>query len=187
MAAKLQDLHNSPSDRKQFELIEQNLRQLFPHIQNIGFENDYQGVRLSYRTDRSYDPVPAPQESDGVLLSTFLLWRLHTNSNDLLVCLEEPENGLHPILLAERFQLLKKFATPQRQLLVSTQSPEFLRALKAHPLELYKQVRTVEFVPGTGTVVRRFHDFRDAKRLYEQTLDEMHAKWEPIVKNWDAN
>jgi len=59
-AAKLQDLHNSPAERKVFEAIENALCRLFPHIRNIGFENDYLGVRLSYRTDRSYDPIRAP-------------------------------------------------------------------------------------------------------------------------------
>lgn len=187
LAAKLQDLHNSPADRTIFESIESKLRQLFPHIHNIGFENDYLGVRLSYRTDRSYDPVRAPQESDGVLLSTFLLWRLHSVGTDLVICLEEPENGLHPVLLAERFSLLRKFASPERQVLVSTQSPEFLRALKAYPLVLYKQVRLVEFKGGEGTSVQSLRDFRDATKLLEKHLEEMHNHWEPIMKSWDLN
>lgn len=185
-AAKLQDLHNSPADRGVFEAIENALRQLFPHIRNIGFENDYLGVRLSYRTDRSYDPIRAPLESDGVLLATFLLWRLHTASSDLTLCLEEPENGLHPLLLAARFELLKKVASEGRQLLASTHSPEFLRALKAHPTALYKEVRLVTFTPAEGTCVDGLHHYRDATKLIDDYLDEMHERWKPIVEGWDG-
>jgi len=184
VAATLQDLHNSPADRTTFEAIEKALCQLFPHIQAIGFENDFLGVRLSYRTDRSSDPVRAPQESDGVLLATFLLWRLHTTTSDFAVCLEEPENGLHPVLLAERFELLKKVASAGRQLLASTHSPEFLRALKAHPTSLFKEVRLVQFTPGKGTCVECLHHVGDAKKLLEKYLDDMHSRWEPIVKEW---
>lgn len=141
-------------------------------------------MRLSYRTARSYDPVRAPQESDGVLLATFLLWRLHTASNEI-ICLEEPENGLHPVLLAERFQLLKKVAGAERQLLVSTHSPEFLRVLKAHPAALYKEVRLVQFAPGEGTSVHSLHHYREATQLLGQYEDEMHSHWEPVIKEWD--
>jgi predicted ATPase len=184
VAAVLQDLHNSPADRAVFENIEQSLRQLFPHIHNIGFENDYLGVRLSYRTDRSYEPVRASQESDGVLLATFLLWRLLTAGSDMAVCLEEPENGLHPVLLAARFSLLKKMATGGRQLLVSTHSPEFLRALKRHPSELYKEVRLVQPDPAAGTQVRSLVGMGEAKKLIDDYIDEMHERWTPVAEEW---
>lgn len=186
LAAKLQDLQNSPADRAVFEEVERTLCKLFPHIQNIGFENDYQGVRLSYRTDRSDDPVRAPQESDGVLLATFLLWRLLTNESErVTICLEEPENGLHPVLLAERFKFLKNVASEKRQILASTHSPEFLRALKAHPKELYKETRVVEFKPSTGTWIEGLQHYRDATKLHEKYLDAMHEQWEPVIKKWD--
>jgi len=184
LAAKLQDLNNSPADREVFVAIEKALRQLFPHIQSIGFENDYLGVRLSYRTDRSYEPVRAPQESDGVLLATFLLWRLHTASSELTICLEEPENGLHPVLLAERFLLLKTIASKGHQLLASTHSPEFLRALKRHPSELFKEVRLVQFDAATGTEVRSLVGFGEAKKLIDGYMDDMQERWGPIVKEW---
>jgi hypothetical protein len=185
VAATLQDLNNSPADREVFVAIEKSLCQLFPHIKSIGFENDYLGVRLRYRTERSDEPIRAPQESDGVLLATFLLWRLHTAGADMTICLEEPENGLHPILLADRFKLLKMTATGGRQVLTSTHSPEFLRALKRHPSELSTHVRLVEFASSTGTQVRELAGFGEAKKLLERYLEEMHEKWEPIIKEWD--
>jgi predicted ATPase len=96
VAVELQDLQGS--NREVFEAIERAVCVLFPHIKAIGFRTTWQGVRLSFRTDRSDDLIPAPQESDGVLLATFLFWRLYTANPSMKLCLEEPENGLHPFL-----------------------------------------------------------------------------------------
>src|SRR6266478_1818805 len=124
LAAELQALQGSKRDV--FEKIEKAICDLFPHIRSIGFKTDWQGVRLSFMTDRSEDLLPAPQESDGVLIATFLYWRLYTAGGpSLRVCLEEPENGLYPFLLGDRFQLLKNFASGEQgpgpvQILIAT-------------------------------------------------------------------
>src|SRR2546428_293613 len=70
LAAELQALQGSK--REVFERIEKAVCSLFPHIKSIGFKSDWQGVRLAFRTNRSEDLVPAPQESDGVLIATFM-------------------------------------------------------------------------------------------------------------------
>ena len=68
VARELQDLQGS--NRELFQSMETALCQVFPHVKSVGFETDWQGVRLSFTTDRSERPIPAPQESDGVLLAT---------------------------------------------------------------------------------------------------------------------
>jgi len=192
VAAELQALsQGGKQDRETFSSIEAAVSKLFPHIRAIGFKSDRQGVRLSYLTDRSEDPIPGPQESDGVLLATFLFWRLYTGSTSMTVCLEEPENGLHGFLLAERFQALKMFAygeqgRPRVQILVATHSPEFLRALKAHPKALWKQLRIVKFSPGAGTSVKGISNYPEVTHLIEEYLTKVHEEWEPIVKGWAA-
>jgi len=187
VASELQDLQGSK--REVFDAIEKAICTLFPHIRAIGFRSDYRGVRLMFQTDRSEDLVPAPQESDGVLLATFLFWRLYTSGPSLKVCLEEPENGLHPFLLADRFQALKKFARreeglPGIQLLVATHSPEFMRAVRAHPTALWKELRLVSFTAQQGTSVRSLQHFRDATTLIEDYLNEVNRVWDPVVRAW---
>ena len=143
-------------DRSTFTRIEQDLSKLFPHIRTIGFKSDYQGVRLTYMTDRSEDPIPAPQEADGVLLSTFLLWRLHTAHSGHCVCLEEPENGIHFRLLKDRLNLLRSFSRPADahrpplQVLVATQSKELVSFLLDDD---YPSIRLVDFDKDKGTSV----------------------------------
>jgi len=187
VGVELQDLQGS--NRPLFEIIEKAVGKLFPHIKAIGFRSDYRGVRLSFRTDRSEDLIPAPQESDGVLLATFLFWRLYTASSSTKVCLEEPENGLHPFLLAERFQALKNFAhgiggLPGVQLLVATHSPEFLRAVRAHPQALWNEIRLVEFASGVGTSVRGLKNYPEAAHLIDDYLRQVQEKWKPIIEGW---
>ncbi|MFZ0962431.1 MAG: ATP-binding protein [Terriglobia bacterium] len=187
VAVELQDLQGS--SREVFEAIEGAVCGLFPHIKAFGFRTDWRGVRLTFRTDRSEDLIPAPQESDGVLLATFLFWRLYTAKSSMKVCLEEPENGLHAFLLAERFQALKNFAygsggLPGVQLLVATHSPEFLRAVKSHKQALWNEIRLVEFTPGAGTSVRGLKDYREAANLIEEYLVQVQEKWKPIIEGW---
>lgn len=172
VAKVLQELQGD--DRATFTEIEDSLRKLFPHIKTIGFKSDWPGIRLQFTTDRSEDPIPAPQESDGVLLGVFLLWRLYSANPPICICLEEPENGLHPHLLGDRFETLKKFAYPDGkngepvQVLVATHSRELLRLVRAHHSVLFKQLRTVRFSPRSGTLVGRPSNFKEAKGLFDK-------------------
>ena len=163
LAAELQRLQGE--DRATFTKIEQHLNKIFPHIQTIGFRSDYQGIRLTYMTNRSQIPVPAPQEADGVLLSTFLLWRLYTGGPNLHVCLEEPESGMHPSLLKSRLKLLESFTQARDdrehtlQISIATQSGRL-----AHDLieENYPCLRITEYIDAEGTVVRKPTKHADA-------------------------
>ena len=119
----------------------------------------------------------------------YLLWRLYTGSPGFQICLEEPENGLHPFLLADRFRLLKAFAYGEEseaavQLLVATHSPEFLRQVKAHPQALWQEIRLVEFEEENGTSVRPLNSFREATKLIEHYLDHIHERWIPVIDAW---
>lgn len=183
LALELQSLQGA--DRPTFSSIEADLASTFPHIRSLGFKADWQGVRITYSTTRSEDPVPAPLESDGVLLATFLLWRLHTGGQSIRVCLEEPESGLHPDLIEARFALLKRFADPTRgahavQILVSTQSKEFVRSVKSHPAEFTRILRSVEFDPEVGTTAGGFAHYPDTARFADRYLDNT------VVRGTDA-
>ena len=180
LALVLQDLQGT--QREVFENIERKVREIFPHVKSIGFQAGPQGKRLSFMTTRSDSLVPAPQEADGVLLATFLCWRLYTAVPPITICLEEPENGFYPDLLKARYELLRSFTdreTAQPQILVATHSLEFLRILKAHHSE-FPMVRAVEFDQYHGTKVERLSDFREAANFFEHILEGesvLPSKW----------
>ena len=168
-------------DRDLFQAIEQQLSSIFTHIRFINFRSERFGVGLAFTTDRSEDLVPATQESDGVLLTLFLIWRLWTAPPNFIVCLEEPENGVHPYLLGERFQLLKKFTDggggrKPVQILVATHSSALLRSIedKAEALEI---VRAVEFDPDKGTKVHKLSAMDHIDTLLDAFKNNLGELW----------
>ncbi len=168
-------------DRVIFGKIEQELHHLFDHIDSINFEEKGLGVRLAFTTTRSTRVVPAPLESDGVLHSLFLLYRLYTGGPGMSFCLEEPENGTHPYLLEGRYKLLKRFAAREsavrtNHLLVATHSPDLLTAIES-PQEAVDVVRVVERDPQEGTKIHRLGDSEEVELLLEAFRGNVGELW----------
>ena len=169
------------SDRESFTRIEEGLQKLHDHIRSIGFKADWRGVGLTYRTTRSSLETSASLESDGVLLSTFLLWRVHTAPANFKLCLEEPENGVHLSLLPERYQLLKEFALPTEdhpnmQILVATHSRDFLNAIPSRN-DILREVRVVEFDPDSGSSIHALNHYREIDQLLTEFKHKMGDLW----------
>lgn len=165
-------------DRRLFEAIEQELSRIFPHIRLINFQSERFGVGLAFTTNRSEDLVPASQESDGVLLTTFLLWRLFTGSPSFKLCFEEPENGVHPYLLGDRYRLLRRFARSDQgpQLLIATHSPDFVSSIEDQQ-EILDVMRIVEFGRGEGTKVHRLAKSPDLELLLSTFGNNLGDLW----------
>lgn len=76
--------------------------------------------------------VPAHRLSDGTLRYIFLLTILCDPDPPPLVCLEEPEIGIHPDLLHKLAELLVE-ASARMQLIVTTHSNSLMDSLSEHP------------------------------------------------------
>jgi predicted ATPase len=77
-------------------------------------------------------PVPATRLSDGTLRYLCLLAILCNPTPSPLVCIEEPELGLHPDILPKLSDLLRE--TSERcQLVVTTHSPAFVDTFSENP------------------------------------------------------
>ncbi|MBI4337393.1 MAG: AAA family ATPase [Chloroflexi bacterium] len=169
------------ADRDLFGRIEKDFLEWHPHIKTVNFEPVGSGVRLAFITTRSAKLVPAMLESDGVLHTLFLLWRLHTAEPGLTICLEEPENGTHPHLLAKRYELLRRFAKQEgsnafQQVLVATHSPDLLAAIEdTH--EALDAVRIVEHSSEEGTKVHKLADSRQLRLLLKAFKGNVGDLW----------
>lgn len=81
--------------------------------------------------------LPAASLSDGTLRFLTLAVLLADPESAELICIEEPENGIHPAKLPQMVQLLKDLAVdpneppgdenPFRQVIVATHSPAFVQ------------------------------------------------------------
>ncbi len=100
-------------------------------------------------------PIPPTRLSDGTIRFIALLASLLAPSPPPLLCIEEPELGLHPDAVALIGDLLLEAST-RTQLIVTTHSDALVSALSNQPETVVACER-----PGAGTILRRL----DPKRL----------------------
>ena len=77
-----------------------------------------------------------------------------------LLCVEEPENYLHPALLPELAEEFREYAAEGGQVFISTHSPDFVNALK--PNELFWLQKD-----NGETTILKASDTAEIKLLYE--------------------
>jgi len=106
------------------------LSSLYTGIQGIHVQVEAGRVQLFLR-EQDY-MIPATRLSDGTLRYLCLLAILCHPAPPPLICLEEPELGLHPDVLPEVAQLLID-ASERTQLVVTTHSDALVDALNDHP------------------------------------------------------
>ena len=135
VAATLHRLATSASDPTSvYAGISNRLAELVSGVASVRVERD-EGRRLLtlMMRDRNGVELPASSLSDGTL--RFIALAVMESDPDAtgLVCLEEPENGIHPLRIEAMLRLLADMATdpeepvgddnPLRQVVVSTHSP----------------------------------------------------------------
>ncbi len=109
-----------------------------------------EGGTIQVFIDEGRWAIPATRLSDGTLRWLCLLAILLNPDDQFLVCIEEPELGLHPDLLLPLADLLKE-ASERMQLVVTTHSDTLISALSDTP----ETVLVCEKHEGS-TTMRRF-------------------------------
>ncbi|GIG28283.1 AAA family ATPase [Cellulomonas marina] len=140
-------------------------------VRSVAVDVDPQRQTLTLRASvRSGPHLPARNLSDGTL--RFLALSIIANDPDYtgLVCMEEPENGIHPARVEVMADLVRNIAVdpsespgrdnPMRQVIVNTHSPRFVRAQRAADLLFAehatvirdgRQASTMRLLPLKGT------------------------------------
>ena len=164
-------------NRDLYETIERELRNIFPHIRIINCKSERYGVGLAFTTERSGDQIPASLESDGLLITLFMLWRLHTATNDLCICFEEPENSIHPHLISERVKIFNRFSSSDRaQVIIATHSPDFVNSIH-NIMDAMEVIRIVEFDPEKGTKVHKLSERKHLDILLSTFKGDLGSLW----------
>ncbi len=117
---------NVPVKKKVIEA----LRQLRSEIEDLDFQIESQTVEIVIQ-ERDF-AVPASRLSDGTIRYLWLLAILLDPEARGLVCIEEPELGLHPDLLPSLAKLMIE-ASGRMQLIVTTHSDIIIDALSETP------------------------------------------------------
>jgi len=112
-----------------FTEITQKLSARIPGIARVEAKQTEEGRILLKFTDGAFeDPFLARFVSDGTIKMLAYLTLLYDPAPHPLLCVEEPENQLHPRLLEELAEEFRAYAARGGQVLVSTHAPDFLNA-----------------------------------------------------------
>lgn len=111
--------------------LRDNLRQLYSGIEGFYFR-EVDGIPLVYVMESGDREIPATRLSDGTLRYLCLLAVLCNPNTGPLICLEEPELGMHPDIIPTIARLLKE-ASKRTQLIVTTHSDILIDELSEDP------------------------------------------------------
>ncbi len=122
----LKNIQMTGGERKVLE----GLRELYDGI--TGFDVAIQGGTVQLYLKEGDQFIPATRLSDGTLRYLSLLAVLCNPKPPGLICIEEPELGLHPDVLPFLAELLIE-ASQHTQLVITTHSEILVNALSEHP------------------------------------------------------
>jgi len=125
-------LNNLEHKGEVWGLLLDKLKQFHGPFRDISTKIEGGTVQIFLHEDGLHQPIPATRLSDGTLRYLSLLSILCHPSPPPLVCIEEPELGLHPDILATLAELLVD-ASHRTQLIVTTQSDILVDAMAETP------------------------------------------------------
>ncbi|MGD0009575.1 MAG: AAA family ATPase [Terriglobia bacterium] len=137
---------SEPEHTATYEAILAEMHQLLPSLDSIIITQaraDQQGLAFKFREQRGY--IAAPDMSDGTMFTLGMLCILNAPQKPEVLCIEEPETGLHPRRLRWLFEKFVALAYPPpgqvpTQVVLTTHSPSFVDLFK----DMLPSVQVVE-------------------------------------------
>ncbi len=170
-------LHNQHPNT--FEKIIKNLSVRIPGISKVESKQTEEGrILLKFQDGSFEDPFLARFVSDGTIKILAYLTLLYDPKPHPLLCVEEPENQLHPLLLEEIAEEFRSYANRGGQVFVSTHSPDFLNATKLE--EVFWLQKTSGY-----TEIKRARDNEQIKRYMESGAKMGHLWNEGLFEGAD--
>lgn len=120
---------------KIFKTILENLPKRIPGINKVEAKETEDGrIVLKFQDENFKDPFIARYVSDGTMKMFAYMVLLYDPEPHPLLCIEEPENYLHPDLLVELAEEIREYSKRGGQVFVSTHSPDFVNAVNIEEL-----------------------------------------------------
>jgi len=171
----LNDLQNRSATRR---VLLEKFRQCYEGVEDITIKVQGGTVQIFVHENGLNQPIPATRLSDGTLRYLGLLTLLCHPTPPPLLCIEEPELGLHPDMLTTVAELLVQ-ASQRTQLIVTTYSDALVSALTDTP----ESVVVFEH-DETGTHLCRLEAARLKQWLEKYSLGELWRMGEIDGTRW---
>lgn len=164
LALVLSQLEMKSSDYSRFNKL---LKRFLPGFERMSTHISGGGVQFYLHESSLTSPIPATRLSDGTLRFIALIAILLAPKPPSLVCIEEPELGMHPDAIPLIGELLIE-ASERMQLIVTTHSATLVSAMDDQP----ESVVTCERL-GSSTIVRRLENDGLKDWLSKYTLGDL--------------
>lgn len=146
--------------RREFDRVLKKMSRRVPGVSKVDAVPTVDGrIVLRFQDGSFKDPFVARFVSDGTIKMFAYLLMLHDPKPHPLLCVEEPENQLHPELLAELAEEFREYAERGGQVFISTHSPDFLNGIELNEIfwlakkDGYTDVRRAEADPRLKRLV----------------------------------
>jgi predicted ATPase len=154
------------------------LRRFYEPVKDVDVELLGNSLRIMVREDGLSSRTPATRLSDGTLRWLMLLIVLLDPTPPPVICIEEPELGLHPDMIPTLADLLRDAST-RAQLIVTTHSQSLVECFSDDP----ESVCVCEKVEG-ATQIRRLSKEKLSSWLEDYSLGQLWAKGEIGGNRW---
>lgn len=143
LAGALDYLLGSEPDR--WEMLNEELSRWFPEFDRVLLKTAGDGEKaFLLRTRVGHHEIQAIDLSDGTLLALAFLTLAYFPNPPAILCIEEPERGIHPRLLREVRDSMYRLCYPEEygdrrdsvQVIATTHSPYMLDLYKDYPEEI---------------------------------------------------
>lgn len=161
------------------EKVEKELNRFYERAGRISFDIRG-GTAQLILLEANGKSIPATRLSDGTIRYLCLLAILLNPNPPPLVCLEEPELGLHPEMIPRVADLMKE-ASERMQLIVTTHSDILIDALSDTPESVVVCERGLE---DGGTIFRRLDPEKLSIWMEDYRLGQLWRKGEIGGNRW---
>lgn len=155
------------------EKIMPKLQDVYENIEEIRAFSMFSTIKLFYREKGSKNKLPIDRISDGLLRFFTLLVILYQPDPPPVICIDEPEIGLHPEVIPKLAECLIE-ASKRTQIIITTHSADLVDALSEVP----ESVIVCEREGGAGTKMKRLDKENLSEWLENYSLGEIWLKGE---------
>jgi len=155
--------------KKEFKNITVALNEVNENYVGIDFNIVSNNIELTIDEQKLNSAVHASSISDGTLRYLCLLAILFNPERGSLICIDEPEVGLHPDMILNIVNAIK-IASVSSQIIVSTHSENFLNYFEV------ENIRVFEKNESNATIVKSFNRNDFADWYDEFALGQLWAK-----------
>jgi predicted ATPase len=145
--------------------ILEDLQALLETVENVTTSIDRGRVTLLLKERPFSDPIEALSVSDGTLRLLALITALHLMPAHALLCVEEPEHGVHPLVFGPLLDIIRQRCPKDgaRQVVLTTHSPDLVDAAEPDEVvtvERGEEGRTVLCRPDPTKLHKWIQEFR---------------------------